>query len=102
MKSRITFKSYSKRAKWVVYPTAALAMLNFFAFFEGSIYLGGDALNGYVQAGHYFVCAHGRCSEVSSAIWHYSYWHAYSSFIGIVLVFAEVALFINLGDIKWE
>jgi hypothetical protein len=100
--AHLKFHSFSKRAKWVVYPTTALAMLNFFAFFEGSIYLGGDALNGYVQTGHYFLCAHGHCSEVSSPIWHYSYWHAYSSFLGIVLVFAEVALFIHLGDIKTE
>jgi hypothetical protein len=100
--AHLKFRSYSKRAKWVVYPTVALAMANFFAFIGGSIYLGGDALNGYMQAGHFFVCAHGHCSEVSSPIWHYSYWHAYSSFLGIVLVFAEVALFRNWGDIKAE
>jgi hypothetical protein len=100
--AHLRFQSFSKRAKWVVYPTMALAMLNFFAFFEGNIYLGGDALNGYVKAGHYFLCAHGHCSEVSSQIWHYSYWHAYSAFFGIVLVFAEVALFIHLGDIRTE
>jgi hypothetical protein len=102
MKSRLKFVGYSKRAKWVVYPTMALAMINFFAFIAGSLFLGGDALNGHVQAGHYFVCAHGSCTEVSSAVWHYSYWHAYASLGGIVLVFAETALFLNTGDIKWE
>jgi hypothetical protein len=102
MKSRITFKSYSKRARWVVYPTIALATLNFIAFSIGSFHLGGDALNGYVHAGHYFVCEHGHCTEVSSNAWHYSYWHAWGAMAGILLVFAEVALFVNLGDIEWE
>jgi hypothetical protein len=102
VKTSLKFRTYSKRAKWVVYPTAALAMINFFAFVAGSAYLGGDALNGYVQAGHFFVCAHGHCTEVSSAAWHYSYWHAYASFGGILLVFAEIALFLNTEDIEWE
>ncbi len=96
----LKFLAYSKRAKWVIYPTTVLAMVNFFTFIGGSLYLGGDALNGYVKAGHYFLCAHGHCSEVSRAIWHYSYWHALSAFGGILLVFAEVALFVNTGDIE--
>lgn len=102
MKTRLKFRSFSKRAKWVIYLTAALAMINFLTFVAGSLYLGGDALNGYVRAGHYFVCAHGGCAEVSSTIWHYSRWHAMASFGGILLVFAEMALFLNTGDIDWE
>ena len=45
MKSRIAFKSYSKRPKRVVYPTVALATINFIAFCIGSSYLGCDAIN---------------------------------------------------------
>jgi hypothetical protein len=102
MKSRITIKSYSKRAKWVVYPTVVLTMLIFLAFMFDSSYIGGAALNGYVSAGHYFVCEHGHCVEVSSSAWHYSYWLGHASFASFILVFAEVALFINLGDIEWQ
>ncbi len=102
MKTSLKFTAFSKRAKWVLYPVMTLAMVNFFAFVVGSAYLGGDALNGYVRSGHYFVCAHGGCAEVSSAIWHYSYWHAYASFGGILLVFAVTALFLNTGDIEWK
>jgi hypothetical protein len=102
VKTRLKIVAYSKRAKWVIYPTAILAMINFIVFVVGSVYLGGDALNGYVQAGHYFVCAHGHCTEVSIATWHYSYWHAYASMGGILLIFGEVALFLNLGDIEWK
>ena len=99
MKSRLNFKSVSKRARWVLYPTLVLIMLNFFTFIVISVHLGGDALNGYVHAGKYCVCAHGGCTQVSPATWHYSYWHAMTAIGGILLSFAEVALFINTGDI---
>lgn len=102
MKTRIKFRSYSKRAKWVIYPTAWLAAANFFAFVAGSMYLGGDALNGFIRAGHYFLCAHGSCVEVSKAVWRYSYWHAITATGGILLVVAETALFLNTGDIDFE
>jgi hypothetical protein len=102
VKSRITIKSYSKRAKWVVYPTVVLAMAIFLAFTIYSSYLGGAALNGYVTAGHYFVCEHGHCVEVSSSAWQLSSWLGYAWFAAFVLMFAEVALFINLGDIDWK
>lgn len=99
MKTSTTFRSQSKRSKWVIYPTAIIAMLNFFAFIAGSQYLGGDALNGYIQNAHYFVCAHGSCTEVAEKVWSYSYWHALSAMYGILLVFVELAVFITIGDI---
>ena len=102
MKTSLKFTAFSKRAKWVIYLVMTLAMVNFFAFVVGSAYLGGDALNGYVRAGHYFVCAHGGCAEVSSAIWRYSYWHAYACFGGILLVFAVTALFPKHGRHRME
>ena len=102
MKTSLKFRSFSKRAKWVIYPTMALAMINFLTFSEVSINLGGDALNGYVQSGHHFLCAHGHCTEVSSSISNYSRWHAWTAMGGILLVFAEVALFLNTGDIDFE
>ncbi|MFJ3011293.1 hypothetical protein [Pseudomonas fluorescens] len=99
MKSRLTFKSLSNRARWVLYPTLVLGMLNFFTFIAISKYIGGDALNGYIQAGKYFVCAHGSCVQVSPETWQYSYWHAVAALSGCLLWFAEVALFVNTGDI---
>ncbi len=104
MKTSLKFRSYSKRAGWVLYPTIGLAAINFFSFVFASAYLGGDALNGHIQAGHYFLCVHvhGHCTEVSSSIWHYSYWHAVSAIGGFLLVFALTALFLNTGDIEFE
>lgn len=100
MKAGHRHQSYSRRAKWVLYPTVALALINFFAFIIVLLYLGGDALNGYIRAGHYFLCAHGQCVETSRAIWRYSYWHTLAALGGILLVFVETALFLNTGDIR--
>jgi hypothetical protein len=72
------------------------------AFWIESVHLGGDALNGYFRAGHYFLCAHGGCVEVTSRLWHFSYWHAISAFVGIVLVFVVIAIFLTTGDIEFE
>lgn len=79
--------------------TGIVALINFFVFVFVSQYLGGDALNGYIKAGHYFVCAHGGCAEVSASVWKYSYWHALVSMWGILLIFIEAALFVTTGDI---
>lgn len=102
MKTRLRFQSYSRRAKLVLYPTVALVVINFAAFMIGLFYLGGDALNGYVRGGHYFLCAHSQCVETSRAIWRYSYWHTLVALGGIALVIAETALFLNTGDIQFE
>jgi len=79
--------------------TALLAAPNFLLFVFASVYLGGDALNGYVQEGHYFLCAHGGCTEVSHSVWTYSYWHAVSAMGGILLIFVEATIFVTMGDI---
>lgn len=94
------FQSYSRRAKLVLYPTVALAVINVLAFIVGLLYLGGDALNGYVRAGHYFICAHSQCAETSRAIWRYSYWHTLAAFGGVLLVILETGLFLGTGDIR--
>jgi hypothetical protein len=99
---RATIRSQSKRSKWVIYPTLILALVNFFVFIYYSLSLGGDALNGYIDGTHYFLCAHGGCVEVSRSIWTYSYWHAISAFIGIALVFVEFGIFVMTKDIVVE
>jgi hypothetical protein len=102
MKTSLKFRSYSKRAKRIMRPTAVLVMINFFTFVAASMYLGGDALNGYIKAGHYFLCAHGHCTEVSSSIWRYSWWHTVTAVGGMLLLVVEIALFLNTGDIQFE
>src|SRR3954447_23946789 len=40
--------------------------------------LGGDALNGRVEAGRYYLGSHGRLTEVSRDVFTYSWWHPIS------------------------
>jgi hypothetical protein len=55
-----------------------LALVNFAAFFCIALLIGGDALNGHSDAGHYYLNNHGRLTEVSRAVFTYSKWHAIS------------------------
>ena len=55
-----------------------VAILNFLAFFVISISVGGDALNGRVVNGHYYLYGHGKLNEVSPALFAYSRWHGIS------------------------
>lgn len=64
---------------------AALPMLNIAAFIVVATILGGDALNGHAEGGHYFLRAHGRDTEVSQAVFNYSRIHAYTMFGSIAL-----------------
>ena len=58
-----------------------LAVFNFTAFWIGSDLLGGDAWNGKVENGHYYLSDRGRLTEVSAGVFTYSLWHAWSLFV---------------------
>lgn len=90
----------STRATRVMGPTGLIALVNFFAFVLISTYLGGDAINGHISGGKYFVCGHGLCTQVTSSVWHYSYWHALATIGSVLLVLAESAYFRCTGDIE--
>ena len=60
---------------------AAVAIVNFIAFVIIAILIGGDAVNGRIDSGHYFVANHGRLTEVSASVFTYSRWHARSLFV---------------------
>ena len=63
----------------VVRAIALIGLINFVLFVAGTFYLGGDALNGYRQGGHYFLGMHsqGPFTEVSQSVFLYSEWHAF-------------------------
>jgi hypothetical protein len=71
-----------------------LTILNFFVFVGLTLHLGGDALNGKIDAGRYFLFGYNAHSgkkdytEVSAAIFQYSRWHAYSVIITWSLMLA--------------
>jgi hypothetical protein len=59
----------------------AICILNFVAFGVLTLKLGGDALNGKVEDGRYYLSNHGRTTEVTRRVFIYSRWHAGSVFV---------------------
>lgn len=69
-------------------------MVNFVTFVAIAFYLGGDAVNGKIEAGHYYVFGvrseygYKVYTEVSERAFNYSKWHAYTLATTWVLMFA--------------
>lgn len=78
-----------RAALWVVIIGAA----NFAVFVGVAMYLGGDALNGKVEDGHYYLTERGRYTEVSESVFEYSRVHAYTTLVSwpVVLISAYAA-----------
>ena len=71
-----------------------IAVANFLAAFFGAVMLGGDALNGRIENGHYFVGNHGKLTEVSRNEWWFSAFHSASIFVTHPLGMAAMALLV--------
>ena len=76
---------------------AATAFLNFASFVIIAVHLGGDALNGKVENGRYFLSNHGRLTEVSADVFSYSRWHAESVFVTHALGMCAMAGLFVIG-----
>ena len=63
--------------KVVVY----IGIINFAVFFITALSLGGDAVNGTIYHGRYYLMAHGKYTEVNKAVFDYSKWHVHSLFV---------------------
>jgi hypothetical protein len=76
------------RSLWVI---GALCILNFVAFVAISGGIGGDALNGKIVDGHFYLGDHGHFTEVTEAVFTYSSVHARSLILthplGMLLLF---------------
>ena len=73
-----------------------VGLLNFVLFVAGTLYLGGDAVNGKTEQGKYYLWGyyHGvkGYHEVSQSVFHYSKWHTYSMWITwTLMLFASFA-----------
>jgi hypothetical protein len=80
-----------------------LAILSFAAFIVAAIFLGGDAINGHAENGHYFLSWHGTPTEVSSAVFNYSRYHAFAT-MGLFAA-AVVSYFLSkpgASEAKWQ
>jgi hypothetical protein len=76
-----------------------IAGLNFLVFAAISMYLRGDALNGKIEGGRYYLGGSGfGLTEVSQGVWQYSRCHAIAMIVthatalvaGAILVIAQV------------
>src|SRR5262245_30952673 len=65
----------------------ASCLLNFVVFVLVANWLGGDAVNGHVEAGHYFLASKGRATEVSREVFQYSRWHVYLLWANFLVAF---------------
>ena len=70
----------------------ALGALNFVAAFAIDVLIGGDAANGKIGNGRYFLSNHGVFTEVSRAIFEYSLWHWRSVFVTLPLAIVGGAI----------
>jgi hypothetical protein len=70
----------------------AVGIINFVAFFVIALSIGGDAMNGKIANGHFFLASHGKLTEVSEGVYMYSLWHARSVFITQPLAMISIEL----------
>ena len=65
-------------------PWAAVVFLNFAVFWCVASLIGGDALNGKVVRGAYFLRDHGRYTQVGVGTWLYSAAHAVVTIVSVL------------------
>jgi hypothetical protein len=64
-----------------------VGLLNFFLFLAATFYIGGDAVNGKVENGKYYVWGYRYhdgakgFTQVSRGVFEYSRWHVYSVWV---------------------
>ena len=78
---------WKKHRTGILASVALIALINFMAFFIVVDNIGGDAVSGKIEAGHYYVASHGHYTEVSRALYIYSYIHTVSVFVTYPLFF---------------
>ena len=72
--------------------TVALGIANFIVFVAISEYLGGDAVNGKLEHGRYFVGGKDTYTEVSRPVWLYSKAHVIGVWVTHALVIVAMLL----------
>jgi hypothetical protein len=65
----------------------ALWILNLVVYIGVAVLIGGDAINGHIDSGHYFLATHGRLTEVTRATFEYSRWHTYILWVHFLVAF---------------
>ena len=73
---------------------AAAIVLNFIVFVGVSLFIGGDAWNGYSRGGQYFLSSHGKITQVSKEVFLYSKYH-------VLTVWITWPFLMILGLLNW-
>lgn len=68
---------------------------SFALFFASTLYFGGEALSGHQAGGRYFLSNEGKLTEVSRAVFQFSWWQTISVFITHPLVIIVVLITIR-------
>ena len=89
----------TERGKRILNRVAFICLVNFSSFWIISLFIGGDAINGYSQKGFCYLAGNGRCSQVSPWVWIYSLIHASSVFFTHAAVFVTYLRLMWLGDL---
>ena len=72
---RVTVMSKATRILFVV------TVLNFGVWGVVNCFIHGDAFNGKIQDGKYYVAAKGKYTEVTRSVYWYSYVHTWTNFV---------------------
>src|SRR4051812_2892112 len=86
MKAKSLYKISWEEAPVWLRCLGVFALLNFFTFWIGAMLLGGDAVNGKVESGHFFLRSHAHLQEVSASVFFYSRIHCLSAMAGLFLL----------------
>ena len=70
-----------------------LFFVNFTVFWFATLYIGGDGIGIPPKDGHYYVSSHGRLTEVSYNIWHYTRVHTFIVWTSVPLFFIGIVLY---------
>jgi hypothetical protein len=76
--AEMTRRTRTKLCIWLI----LLGLANFFGYTVAYAYIKGDAANGYIEDGRYYIRGHfiresrGEATEVSRSVWIYSYAHS--------------------------
>jgi hypothetical protein len=90
MKAKSLYKISWDEAPFWLRCLGVFALLNFFAFWIVAVLLGGDAVNGKIQAGHYFLGSHAHLREVSASVFLYSKIHCLTAMGGLIILMIAV------------
>ena len=71
----------SDHARKICYALFIAAIINFASFYIIAVLIGGDAVNGKVENGKYYIANHGKYTEVSKSVFIYSRLHTYSMWV---------------------